>query len=120
MSRKKKENNIGRYTTVFMTCLLGVPTCAKILTGFECGDIRQAVICGMVLGVLHLAARPIIRIVSIPVGCLTLGLIHPVIDVGLLYFASRLVEGFSITSPVSAVLCALMINIICFVVAGRK
>ena len=78
---------------VFLCCVLAVPTC-----GVMVGDLtlpaqwseatlallRPWLLVGTLLGIAHLLVRPILRILSAPIGCLTLGLFGLVIDVALI------------------------------------
>ena len=111
---------IGRYSAMFLACTLGVPTCCKMLEGITASDVRGALATGACLGVLHLFLRPVIRAVTIPIGCLTLGLINPLIDLALLYAAARFTGAIEITNLLSAVLTSFMINAVCFIAAGRS
>lgn len=113
----KKRN---RYAIVFVCCLLSMPTCSILLSGFHAESMGAAFAAGALLGAAHLAIRPIIRFVSRPLGCLTLGLIQPLLDMGLLYLCVSLVDGFAITSKFHALLAVMLINAVCYVAAGRK
>jgi uncharacterized membrane protein YvlD (DUF360 family) len=75
---------------------------------------------GALLGVVHVAVRPIIRILSMPIGCLTMGLIQPVLDVLILYACAHYVQGFSITNPLHALLAVILINTVCAIAGGRR
>jgi len=75
---------------------------------------------GTVLGLGHLILRPLLRLISAPLGCLTLGLFGMVIDVGLLYGCASLVEGYAVPDLLCALLTAVTINAICAVAAGRR
>ena len=102
---------------------LAVPTVAMLM-GFygpapTLGQARPALVAGALLGVAHLLLRPVLRLITAPLGCMTLGLFGMVIDVALLYFCCGLVEGFAIPGPLYAVLTAALINVICDVAAGR-
>ena len=117
MSRKRI---VSRYSAMLLACTLGVPTCCKMLPGFSAGNIKAALACGACLGVLHLFFRPVLRLMSAPVGCLTLGLINPAIDLALLYAAARFTGAIEITNLLSALLASFMINAVCFIAAGRS
>ena len=91
-----------------------------MLDGFHAENMESALVMGALLGALHVAVRPILRVVSIPLGCLTLGLIQPLIDLALLYLCDHAVAGFSITSPLHAVIAVMLINTISFIAAGRR
>jgi len=114
MNKKKS------WIVVFACCVLAMPTCVKLLDGFHAADMKSAVVMGVVLGIVHVVARPVLRVVSMPIGCLTLGLIHPLIDMGLIYACDRFVDGFQVTSPAHALLAVFLINVICFIAAGRR
>ena len=104
----RKRRGAGRWTIIFLCCTLAVPTVAWIM-GFY-GDAAPTLN----------AMRPALRLLSAPIGCLTLGLFGLVIDVGLLYGCGALVEGFAVPSLLYAVLTAALINGVCAVAAGRR
>lgn len=114
---------------VFLTCVLAVPTCGMLLgelvlpdgalTEASAGLLRPWIAVGTLLGVAHLLLRPILRILSAPIGCLTLGLSGFAIDVALIYGCAWLVDGFHVSGLLYAVLTAILINVISAVV-GRS
>lgn len=115
---KKKPS---RSWFVFLCCLLGVPTCTYMLPGaFACDRPETALGAGMLLGIAHVLLRPVLRLLSAPIGCLTFGLFGLVIDVGLIYACAHYIPGFAVLDPLYALLTALFINIMCFIVSGRK
>lgn len=112
---------------VFLCCVLAVPTCG-VLTGelllpadqtAALALLQPWIAVGALLGLAHILLRPILRLLSAPLGCLTLGLFGFVIDVALIYGCTSLVAGFQITSILYALLTAVTINIVCAVAAGR-
>ena len=105
----KKKHGASRWSIIFLCCLLAVPTVAIMMGEYT----------GALLGAAHLVLRPVLRLLSAPLGCLTLGLSGMVIDVGLIYACGHLVKGFAVPGPLYAVLTALLINAIC-AVAARK
>lgn len=119
MSREKNTRP-GSVFATFLCCTLGVPTCVKLLPGLYAADVMSAVAVGVLLGAAYLLLRPILRLVTLPVGCLTLGLFNVVIDVALLYGCAMLIEGFAIESIVSAIGAALLISLLSGIVGGFK
>ena len=118
---KKKRG--GRWSAIFLCCTLAVPTVAAMMGVYEgvptLEQMSPALATGALLGFAHLLLRPVLRLVTAPLGCLTLGLFGMVIDVALLYFCCNLVEGFAVPGLLYAVLTAVLINTIC-AVAARK
>ena len=116
--------NPPRRTLIFLTCLLAVPTVSYLIYGApDMSDIaamKPYLMVGAALGVLHLLLRPLLRLLSLPLGCLTFGLSGTAIDVALIYLSARVVEGFPAPEPLCAILTALLINAISTIVGGRK
>ena len=79
----KKERG-WRWAVIFATCTLAVPMVAALM-GYYGGAIptleqaKPGLVTGALLGVAHLLLRPVLRFVSAPLGCLTLGLFGMVI-----------------------------------------
>ena len=109
----------GGVWLVFLACMLAMPTAVALLPGIVADTPQQAVLAGALLGFAHLLIRPILRILSAPIGCLTLGLFGLVIDVALIYGCDYFVDGFVVTNWVHAILAAVLVNCMCLI-AGRK
>ena len=113
----------------FLICMLAVPTCAVLIGDLTLPEsaplkelmpvLRPWLVVGALLGAAHLFVRPILRLLSAPLGCLTLGLIGFVIDVALIYACAWLVKGFVISGLLYAVLTALLINCISAIVVKK-
>ncbi len=110
----------GRTFITFLCCVLALPTCTYILPGVSAVDASAAVSAGVILGLGYLLLRPLLRILTLPVGCLTLGLFNTVIDVGLIYLSDYLIEGFSVEGLVPALLAAILVNSLCAIVGGFR
>ena len=114
--RKRK----GGGFLVLLCCVLAMPTVACIMGRLEwTADIdgfAPYLTAGSVLGIIHLLLRPLLRMITLPLGCLTLGLSGTLIDIGLIYLSAYLVPDMSLPSLLYAALTALMVNIVSAVV----
>ncbi|MBR6891283.1 MAG: phage holin family protein [Clostridia bacterium] len=119
---KKKKG--GRWSVIFLCCTLAVPTVAAMMGAYAgtptVEQLAPALATGALLGLAHILLRPALRLITAPLGCMTLGLFGMVIDVGLLYGCDALVEGFELPGLLCAVLTAVVINAVCAVAAGRR
>ena len=113
---------------VFLCCVLAVPTCGVLVgdlvlpgawTEATLSLLRPWLTVGVLLGAAHLLVRPILRLLSAPIGCLTLGLFGLVIDVALIYVCAHFVEGFAVSGLLYAVLTAILITTLCAIVGSR-
>lgn len=112
--RKKKTSRSG---VILLSFLLAVPTVPELISGMEIwsspGLLKPYLGAGLLLGLAHLLIRPVLRLVSLPLGCLTFGLSGTAIDVGLIYLTAKFVEGFVIPDFFCALVTALLINAVC-------
>lgn len=121
---KKHKNPL----LVFLVCTLAVPTCGALMGELRLEEglsgeammalLRPWLAVGVLLGIAHLFLRPVLRLLSAPIGCLTLGLFGLVIDVALIYGCAWLVDGFVISGPLYALLTALAVNALSAAVKG--
>ena len=106
----------ARGTLVFLTCLLAVPTVPNLIYGApdlaSFDAMKPYLLSGAILGLAHLVLRPLLRLLTAPLGCITFGLSGTVIDVLLIYASARLVPGFPVPELLCALLTALLINAI--------
>lgn len=121
MSRHSKP---PRRTLIFLTCVLAVPTVACLMYGTPEHATPETfaplLSCGCVLGIVHVVLRPLLRMITAPLGCLTLGLSGTAIDIGLIYLSARFVKGFYVPGFGYALLTALTINAIAAWVGARR
>jgi len=111
----RRKRSGGAFFVLFV-CILAVPTTACLM-GFMDWDaglqaFRPHIVTGALLGLVHLILRPILRLVTLPLGCLTFGLSGTLIDVGLIYLSAGFVRGFAVPSFLYALLTAILINAI--------
>jgi len=64
-----------------------------ILSGFS-ADVKGAVVAVAVLAILNLTVRPILKLLSLPITCLTFGLFTLVINALMMFLTGQLVAGF--------------------------
>ncbi|MCX7796663.1 MAG: phage holin family protein [bacterium] len=88
-----------------------------VVYGISVRSFIDALIAGLVLGVLNLIIKPILQILTLPINILTLGLFTLVINAVLLEIVAWLIPGFQIASFWSAILGGLFISIVSWVLS---
>ena len=117
---KPQKARPGGIAVTVLCCLFGVPTSMQLFGGVAAPDLMIAVEAGVLLAIGYLLLRPILKLLTLPIGCLTLGLTNFAIDVGLLYGCAYILEGFEVTSLLGAIFTAFLINAISAVAGGFK
>ncbi|MGB1242288.1 MAG: phage holin family protein [Chitinophagales bacterium] len=94
---------------------LAVFMAAKILDGVAVAGFVDAVIVGVVLGLINAFVKPIISFLTLPISMLTLGLFTLVINGGLVLFADSLLDGFSVSGLVVAILFSILLTVLNYI-----
>jgi putative membrane protein len=76
------------------------------------GDVWQVLLIALVFGIVNAILKPILKLLSLPVLIITLGLFALVINAALLAITAGLMENLTIDGFWTAVLGALIISIV--------
>jgi len=99
----------------------GVPLSVYLLEGVNALDWTQAVIAGGMLAAFYLVLRPIARLVTGVFNFLTLGLLSILIDGWMVQLCAQALEGkFTVDSYWWAVACAVIVNVLRFIMGGFR
>ncbi len=96
----------------FLVPILAILLFTQLLEGYSATSVWAALIAGVVLGGAYLLLRPLLRLLTLPMGCATLGLFFFVVDALLIMLCSALVPGFSVASFGWAILGAILISLL--------
>ena len=89
--------------------LIGV---AYYFPGITISGWKTALLAAVIFGVVNAIIRPLIKIVSLPLLILTLGLFSLVINAGLFWLIARYLPGFEVASFMSAFWGALTMSVV--------
>jgi putative membrane protein len=93
-----------------------ISTAAYLFDGIHVNGVLAAFAAAAMLGILNAVFRPIALILTLPVNILSFGLFTFIINAAMLKMASSLIPGFDVTGFWTAVLGALFISIISFLI----
>lgn len=91
---------------------------ALIVPGIDVTGPLTALGAGLVLGLINAIVRPVLVVLTFPVTLLTLGLFLLVLNGFCLWLTSVVVEGFRISSFWSAVLGAVLVSIVSWILTA--
>lgn len=107
---------IGLFSNV-----LALYIASLLVSGFVViGGWKGFLIAGVVLGLLNLIVRPVLKLISLPIIFLTLGLFSIVINVLILWLASQLTTYIVIENLLALIWATLIIGLINTVVYWFK
>lgn len=97
-------NAMALYGIAYIAPELGM------LPGFTLAGFEAAAFAVAILAVLNLTIRPILKLLALPITCLTFGLFALVINAAMMFLTAEVVNGFDLGQP--AFLNALLASVI--------
>ncbi len=85
---------------------------AYFIPGVAVSGAKTAIIVALVLALLNTFIKPILVILTIPITILTLGLFLLVINILIIKWTASLVDGFTVTNWLSALLFSLVVSVV--------
>jgi len=97
---------------------LAIMVAARMVSGVEISGTGAALAAGALLGLVNVAVRPVLLLLTLPFTLVTLGLFIFVVNAICLWLTSLLVPGFTITGFWAAVLGALVVSVVSWILNG--
>jgi len=91
---------------------------ARLIPGINVADPGTLVLAAVVFGVVNTFVRPVVKLLSLPITILTLGLFHLVVNAGLLGLTAWLTPGFSIDGFWAALFGAIVVSLVGMFLGG--
>jgi len=85
---------------------------SHFLEGFEVSNVVSAFIAVVVIGLLNATLGLFLKIITLPLGILSCGIFFLVINAVILWFSSKFVPGFAVTTFKAAFLGALALAVL--------
>ena len=85
---------------------------SHFVEGFEVTNVVSAFIAVVVIGLLNATLGLFLKIITLPLGILTFGIFFLVINAVILWFSSKFVPGFAVTTFKAAFLGALALAVL--------
>jgi putative membrane protein len=97
---------------------LALLVAAYFVQGLRLAGPGAALIAGAALGLVNAIVRPVLLLLTLPLTLLTLGLFIFIVNAICLALAAWLVPGFSIDGFVSALVGALIVSVVSWILNG--
>jgi putative membrane protein len=97
---------------------LAILIAARMVPGLQLSGTGAALAAGALLGLVNVAVRPVILLLTLPFTLVTLGLFIFVVNAICLWLTSLLVPGFSIAGFWPALVGALVVSVVSWILNG--
>ena len=91
---------------------------AQLVRGIVVAGLTPLLLAALVLGLINAIVRPVLVILTLPLTLLTLGLFIFVLNAFCLWLTSRIVPGFDVQTFGSALLGALVVSIVSWILTA--
>jgi len=91
---------------------LAVLAAAYFVPGIQVSGILTAIIVAAILGFINTIIKPVIKILTLPINILTLGLFSLVLNGFFFWVISRFVNGFTVATFMAAFWGALIVSVV--------
>jgi putative membrane protein len=98
------------YIIRLVLCSVLIYFIPQVLPGITVSSIQVALIVAVVMSLLNTFVKPILKLVSLPITFLTLGLFTLVITVVIVYLCAYLVDGFSVNGFLAPFIFSLVLS----------
>ena len=102
----------------WLVVALGLAVATYIVPGVTVASGSALAVGALVLGFVNAVVRPLLTILTLPLTLLTLGLFYLVVNAAAFGLAAAVVPGFSVASFWAALLGALVVSLVSWLVGG--
>jgi putative membrane protein len=107
-----------RILARFVLNALAIMAAAWLLPGVHISGPGSALVAGIILGVVNVAVRPVLILLTLPFTIVTLGLFIFVVNALCLALTAALIPGFSIDGFWWALIGALLVSVVSWILNG--
>jgi putative membrane protein len=107
-----------RLIAHWLSITVALAAAAYLVPGVRVDSILGLALGALAIGLMNALVKPILTVLTLPVTVLTLGLFYFVVNGISFWLAAGLVPGFAVTSLVGAVLGALIVSVLSWLVQG--
>lgn len=91
---------------------------AYLVPGVRVASVQALLVAALVLGLVNALVRPVLTILTLPITIVTLGLFYLIVNGAAFALAAALVPGFEIDGFGSAVIGALLVSVVSWVLGA--
>jgi putative membrane protein len=101
-----------RFLIQWLITALALAVASRLVSGIHFSSLATLGLSALVLGFINAIVRPILVVLTLPITILTLGIFYLVVNGAAFGLAAAVVPGFRVASFGSAVLGALLVGVV--------
>lgn len=113
-----RQPNVTAFLVHWAVIALALGVASYLLPGVHIASGIALAVAALVLGFVNAVVRPVLVILTLPITILTLGLFYLLVNAAAFGLAALLVPGFSVDSTGWAILGALVVGLISWLIGA--
>ena len=109
---------VRRFLVHWLVVAAALALAAYLVPGVHVGSLAALAVGSLVLGIVNALVRPILTVLTFPITIVTLGLFYLVVNAICFGLAAFLVPGFTTNGWIPAILGALVVSVVSWVLGG--
>ncbi|GBO51531.1 hypothetical protein APA_495 [Pseudanabaena sp. lw0831] len=102
---------VGYFVTILATAL-GLLVVDMVVPGVDIANFPAALIAAVVIGFVNAFIGPVVKLLSLPITFITLGLFSFIVNGILLWLASIIVPGFTMNGLLALILAPIVLSFV--------
>ena len=116
MARDSGPSGLFGFLVHWLVVAVALWVATNVVPGVAVADTASLALAALVLGLVNALVRPVLVFLTLPITLLTLGLFYLVVNGLAFALAAAIVPGFSVASFLAAVLGALVVSVVSWVI----
>jgi putative membrane protein len=113
-----KLNDVMRFIIRILANALAIYLAAYFIQGVTVsGDWKIFLLCGLVLSLINMIAKPILKLISLPLLLITFGLFSLVINILTIWLLTKFVSQLAITGLTAFIFTTIIVSIVNWLVS---
>lgn len=104
-----------RLLLKWIIAALAIFAAAYFVPGIHVASFITAFIVALVLGILSVTIKPVVKLITLPINLLTLGLFSLVVNALFFWLVGTIIKGFTVDGFVAAFLGSLVVSVVNFI-----
>jgi putative membrane protein len=109
---------LGRLIATIVVNAAAIWVAAAVFDGITYSSVTNLLFTGLVLGIVNFLVRPVVKLLTLPLTVVTLGLWLFVVNALMLLLTGWLVSGFAVDGVLTALGAAVVIAVVNWVLGG--
>lgn len=99
----------------WLIAALAILLAAYLVPGIQVAGFVPALSAALILGILSITVKPLVKLITLPLSLITLGLFSLVVNAAFFWLVGKVVKGFSVEGFLAALLGSIIVSVVNYI-----